>query len=189
MHRKFIALVAATSIAITALGALPAAAGERDTARAIAAIVGLAVIGKVIHDRNKKKKERRVHTYQPETPVYEYDSRHRHGQANHKHRHGDTYHRHSGKAHRPPRYEPPHVQPRPLPRKANRKLLPKSCFRNFDTSRGSVQMFSRRCLKKNYAYVPSLPSRCEYIFSTTKGDRRGYEARCMRDAGYRLARG
>ena len=45
MYRKFITTVAAASIALTALGSVPAVAGERETANAIAAILGLAVAG------------------------------------------------------------------------------------------------------------------------------------------------
>ena len=66
MYRKFIATVAAASIALTVLGALPAAAGDRRTVNTIAAIVGLAVVGKIIHDRNDKKKQASHHQSKPE---------------------------------------------------------------------------------------------------------------------------
>ena len=45
MSTRFIGLIAAASIAITAIGAAPARADEDDVARALAVILGLAVIG------------------------------------------------------------------------------------------------------------------------------------------------
>lgn len=151
MYRRFISTIAAASIALTTLGALPAFADDRDTARALAAILGLAIVGKVIHDNKKKR-------------------------ASH---------------HAAPRYNPPvyDVQPRPLPKRANRKLLPRKCFRTFENRRSKIRMFGNRCLQNNYAHAHRLPQHCFNRFRTYDGWRRGYEARCLRDAGYRLARG
>lgn len=169
MYRKFIAAVAAASIALTAIGAAPAAAGDRETANAIAAILGLAVVGKLIHDRNERKKDRyKQQTYHK--PV------HKQLKQNY---HTPTYN--------PPTYHQP--KPRPLPKAASRKLLPKQCFRSFDTYQGKVRMFPTRCLNRNFDFAHRLPRQCEYVFDTPRGDRRGYDARCLRDRGYRLARG
>lgn len=156
MYRKFIATVSAAAIALTALGSTPAYADDRDAARALAAILGIAVVGAIIHDRNKDKK-RKVHR---QAPVYK---------------------EHAHKPHR--------IKPRPLPQRANRKLLPQRCFRSVDTRQGTYRMFGQRCLNKHYRHVNSLPERCHYTFRTYDGKRRGYEARCLRNAGYRLARG
>ena len=172
MYRKFIATIAAASIALTALGASPAFAGEKETARAIAAILGLAVVGKLIHDKNERKKERReevsrgYHNPQPSKP------------------HRPEY---RAPSYTPPAYHTP--KPRPLPDRVNRNLLPQQCFQSFDTRRGKVRMFPSRCLERHYTYAYRLPPQCEYIFDTPRGNRRGYEARCLRDKGYRLARG
>lgn len=54
MHRRFIALIIAASVAITSLGATPVFAGEKETARTLAALLGIAIVGKIIHDKNKK---------------------------------------------------------------------------------------------------------------------------------------
>ena len=169
MYRKFIATVAAASIAITALGSAPAYADDRDVARALAAILGIAVVGKIIHDNNKKK-EREV-TRRHTAPVYT----------------------------APHRYNPPrvqqrrynqHIQPRPLPRHVrNDKLLPSQCFRSFDTRSGPVRMFGNRCLQNNFRHANRLPQHCKVRVKTYNGKRTGYQARCLRDAGYRLARG
>lgn len=160
MYRRFIATVTAASIAITAIGAVPAFAGDRDTARALAAILGIAVVGKILHDKNKKDRAERHRPVRKEKP------------------------RHVNK---PPRYEKKQVHPRPLPRRVNRKLLPGQCLRSFNGYNGRVRMFGRKCLRNNYRFVKSLPRHCLYIFDTPRGDRRGYDARCLRRDGYRLA--
>lgn len=171
MYRKFIATVTAASIALTALGSAPAVAGNDQTARTIAAILGLAAIGAIVHENRKdKKRDREVHRHKP-APVYQ-APRHVHKQP---------------RSHTPPRYTQP--KPRPLPQRAHRKLLPKQCMRSFETHRGKVRMFGARCLNKRFDFAHRMPRECEYVFNTPRGDRRGYEARCLRDRGYRLARG
>lgn len=184
MYRRFISTIAAVAIAITAIGAVPAHAGDRDTVRALAAIAGIAIVGKIIHDERKKKKSRRevvpTRRVQP-APIY-------------KPRHSpraSVYPPHRTQRYNPPRYTPPRgtLTPRPLPSHVNRKLLPKQCFQNFNTRTGKVQMFDERCLTRDFQHSNSLPRACRYEFGTPHGTRRGYEARCLRDAGYRLARG
>ena len=142
------------------MGAAPARADDKDVARALAAILGIAVVGKIIHDK-KKAKERAV-TRHDTTPTY----------------------------HAPRTYHQPHVQPRPLPRHVrNNKLLPKQCFRSYDTRKGTVRMFGRRCLENNFRHANRLPQHCKVRIKTHAGKRTGFQARCLRDAGYRLARG
>lgn len=173
MYRKFITTIAAASIALTALGSQAVHAGERDNAnaQAIAAILGIAALGAIIHN-NKKDKKRDNQVHHRPAPI-----------------HSPDYNRYQNPkpTYSPPRYYQP--KPRPLPQRANRKLLPKQCFRSFETHRGKVRIFGKRCLKKHFHHVNRLPRQCEYIFNTSRGDRRGYEARCLRDRGYRLARG
>ncbi len=174
MYRKFIATIAASAIALTALGSIPAYAGERDNARLIAAILGLAAVGAIVH-KNKSRDKHEVTRNHP-APIYKAP----------KHQHPKQVQR----QYTPPRYHQP--KPRPLPQraqKANRKLLPKQCFRTYDTNRGRVAMFANRCLKRNFQFAHRLPRNCMYIFDTPQGDRRGFDARCLRDRGYRLARG
>jgi hypothetical protein len=168
MYRRFIATVAAASIAITAIGTAPARADDRDVARALAAILGVAVVGKIIHD-NKKDKRREVTRHQP-APVYQAPRQRTHKQVHRQRSHN--------------------VQPRPLPRHVrNNKLLPKQCFHSFETRRGNVRMFGNRCLQNNFRHANSLPQHCKVRVKTYDGRRTGYQARCLRDAGYRLARG
>ncbi len=147
MSPRFIGLIAAASIAITAVGAAPARADEDDVARALAAILGVAVIAKVIKDR---KDDREV-----------------------------------------TRREPRVLEPRPLPRRVdrtNRKLLPPRCFRAFDSRRGVYRGFGVRCLQRHFRHANRLPESCLIRVRGNRGPRLAYEARCMRNHGYRLAR-
>ena len=162
MYRRFIATIAATSIAFAGLGAAPAFADARDTARALAAILGIAVVGKIIHDKNKRDRVKHQQVHQPK----------KHQQKKHK-------------ANKVPRYQDP--VPRPLPKRVKKRLLPSQCLRSYKTYEGRVRMFAKRCLKNNYNFTRSLPRHCEYVFDTPRGDRRGFEARCLRREGYRLA--
>jgi len=157
MIRQVINTVAAAAIALVGVSAAPAHAEQNDVAKALAAVLGIAVIGKIIHDRNKRDDDV-VQRRRPDDRV------------SRPHRHVDPVH------------------PRPLPRRANRKLLPQNCFRSFDTHQGRVRMFGRNCLQKHYAFADRLPRECRQRIKTHRGKRVGYGARCLRDYGYQLAR-
>ncbi|MDF1726298.1 MAG: hypothetical protein P1U53_00985 [Sulfitobacter sp.] len=160
MYRRFIATIAAAAVALTALGSAPALANERDNARLLAAILGIAVVGKIIHDKNKDKD--RVHQPAP------------------RHKPQVQHHR--------PRQNAHGLQPRPLPRGYNRKLLPGNCLQSFDTRQGRVRMFGNRCLQRSYKFANRLPQHCVTRVRTHQGPRRGFEANCLRREGYSLAR-
>ena len=173
MFAKFISTIAVASIALTTFTATPAAASDRDLARIAAGVLGVAIIGKIISDHNKRE-DRRDHVVTRQhvkpAPVYRAPQPKQH----HK------------------------LKPRPLPQgygrngrhgRANAKLLPKQCFQSFDTRRGSVLMFGSRCLQRNYAHANRLPQHCAQQIRTRQGNRFGYDARCLRGAGYSLARG
>ena len=66
MHRKFIATVVATSILFTGFAAAPARANQEDVGRALATLIGIAIVGAVIHDSNKDKKSKVRVNKQPE---------------------------------------------------------------------------------------------------------------------------
>ncbi len=164
MYRSFITTIAAASVALTTLGAAPAFADrDNDLAHALAAIAGIAVVGALIHENKKKRKKvRHDQRYDPQnTP----------------------------RVHRPHRlHVQPHVDPRPLPRHVRRNLLPQNCLRDFRTRHGKVRMFPRRCLERNYSFINRLPDHCATRIKTDHGRRVGWEAHCLRQAGYRLAR-
>lgn len=170
MSRKFIVSIAAAAIALTAIGSTPSFAQERDYTleRTLAAILGAAVVGKIIHD--KKKRDKRADRYeQPHVSPKQ------------------TWEPHRVERVRPRHQQ--HVQPRPLPKRVNKRLLPRNCFRSFYTQRGTYRGFGQRCLNNNFRHADRLPHNCLTRIRTDRGPRRVYEARCLRNAGYRLARG
>ncbi|WP_411974435.1 hypothetical protein [Sulfitobacter faviae] len=184
MYRKFIATIAALSVAITAFGARPAAADEKEVLRTLAAIAGVAIVGKMIYDNNKERKERETVTRRRAAPVYEAP------------RYYPTV---SKRPHQRPYVDPrpaprrgdwtrPEREVRPLPERVDRKLLPQQCFRSYEGDEGKVMMFGEPCLEKNYSYADRLPRYCAKRVSTAEGARYGYDARCLRDSGYSLAR-
>jgi hypothetical protein len=158
MHRKFIATVAAVSILITGFAAAPARAGQDDIGRALAALLGIAIVGAVIHDKKKDKKKA--------------------ARAQQQQRH---------KVHKPVQKKR-HVKPRPLPRRASEHLLPGRCLRSFETHRGTARIFGERCLQRHYSFTNRLPQHCERRVRTDRGPRFGFGARCLRKQGYKLAR-
>jgi hypothetical protein len=169
MHLKlpsrFIGTFTAMAIAATTFSAAPAVADDERNARAIAALLGIAVIGKIIHDNKNSHAPVAGPIYQVNpnstAPVYK----------------------------KPRVRTQPHPHPQPLPRRVNRKLLPEKCLRSFQTRNGHVRMFPRRCLERNYDFVNRLPLNCGVRVNTDRGPRQGYGARCLRRSGYSLARG
>ena len=159
MTRRFIAAVVGASLAVTAIGALPTRADE-DLATALAAFVGIAIVGKVISDELEKDRKERAETRNRTTDDYRFINRNRTDD----------------------------VITRWQPRRADRRLLPGDCLRSFETRSGRVRVFGKRCLQRNYEFSRSLPRACEVAFSANDRKRRGYDARCLRRDGYRLAR-
>jgi len=163
---RLIGTVTAVAMAFTTVAAAPAHADDRRNARIAATILGLAVVGAIIHDKKKdKKQERQVHR----APVQ--------NNKVYKERRKEAV-RHRGT-----------VQPRPLPQRINRKQLPQNCLRSFETRQGRAHMFGRRCLERNYRAANRLPQNCAITIRTDRGKRAGYDARCLRRNGYTLAHG
>ncbi|MEM9575486.1 MAG: hypothetical protein AAF999_00590 [Pseudomonadota bacterium] len=167
MSHKFIATVVAAAVVIATIGNAPARADENMT-RALAAIVGAAVVGAIINhelkDRKKEKKEKAAKRRKKKqvAPVRDYSWN------------DDAVIQ--------------RVEPRPLPARVERKLLPGNCLRSFETGEGRARVFGKKCLKKHYDYNRSLPQACAVKFRTDNKKRQGYNARCLRRQGYQLAR-
>lgn len=81
------------------------------------------------------------------------------------------------------------IEPRPLPQRVNRKILPQQCLRSYPTRNGKTQMFGSRCLEQNYRAANRLPQNCAVQIRTDRGPRAGYDARCLSRSGYSLGRG
>ena len=168
MHRNFIRLIAAASIAITSLGvaAAPARADSDDTARALAALLGLAIVGAAIHDKNKR--DDRIVT------------RHRHVEPHKPHK--KKRHHHSNNIDR--QYEGVGANQK---KRLRHMSLPGRCLRSWQTDHGRVRAFGQRCLERHYNHVNALPDRCYRRVWTHDGRRQGYAARCLNRHGYQLA--
>ena len=66
MFRKFITKVVAAAIIVTAAGSVPAQASDRDLARALALVAGVAIVSTVISDhRHEPKKVTRTRSVAP----------------------------------------------------------------------------------------------------------------------------
>ena len=83
----------------------------------------------------------------------------------------------------------PAADPRPR-RDRNWRALPATCRRDIETRRrGTVRMFTQRCLNNNYRHMNRLPRDCQIQVRTDTGQRRqGYAAQCLRPAGFHTAR-
>lgn len=168
-HHRFIGTIAALSILITAFGAAQVQARDRSTEQALAAILGLAVIGAIIAKQSDSvpKVEKVVPRPKPieARPLPRDLSRDLHRDL-------------------------PRNQSRDLHRKhgSARQALPQQCLREISTKRGPARVFGVRCMDRNYGYVSRLPKHCERRMRTDRGVRYGWEARCLRSEGYRVAR-
>lgn len=166
MHRKFIALVLSSSLAVTSLTAQPVKAD--DTAEWIAGAAALAIIGLAIADANKKPK---VTYNQPVT---------------HGHGHGHTPHvqnytnGHAGNT----------VIHSPKPRYHNPKVLPRGCRVNENLHGQVIRGLGKHCLKRAGVNVHALPAHCEVKVRNSHNGKRKiiYGGRCLRQNGYTLAR-
>lgn len=171
MSRKFIATILAASVAIAGFGAAPAKAGDgRDMMRVIAGVATIAIIASAI---DNKRDQRRSHE-----PVYVEPPRHQKPAPkvhHHKKREKETVYQ--------------QVKPRPLPQRVSRAVLPGQCLRNVEARRGTVQVFGKGCLTKNYNHVNALPQQCEVSFRAPNGRyRTGYGAHCLGQFGYQVSR-
>lgn len=82
----------------------------------------------------------------------------------------------------------PRAQPRNgwhTPRRAQAaKILPRECLKSIDSRYGTYRMFQRNCMQDNYRFINSLPRNCTVRVMSHKGARNGWDAQCLRQAGY-----
>lgn len=83
----------------------------------------------------------------------------------------------------------PHRQT-PRHNRRNARLLPAECLRIAWVDDTRMRYFAKRCLQRNYRHADSLPRYCRTRVETSRGRiAKGYNARCLRREGYRIARG
>jgi len=146
LHHKFIAGIVGLSILITTGAAAPARADDRDAGRALAAILGLAIVGVAIAESKKDKKRAKVSHPKP-----------------HVKPHHDPYVQ--------PRHKPRHAHGKVLPQRCLRNFpaqgghfaafgsrcldrhykhaahLPGRCYTEVWTDRGTRGVYGARCLR------------------------------------------
>lgn len=169
MHRKFIALVVSTAIAVTGISASQArAADAHDILGGLAAI---AILGAAIHHYDKKKDRRQ--------------QQEQHVTRNHGKPYPAPY---QGKPYPLPQQQPGgHARPRPLPQDVARFNLPSQCLRQETGYRGNGPVLGARCLSRSYGYADSLPQQCKVSYWNGERTRTGYEPNCLRQFGYRVS--
>ncbi|MBA96061.1 MAG: hypothetical protein COB29_04165 [Sulfitobacter sp.] len=182
MHRRFIAIIVASAIAVTAATVSPAIAGskERDLARIAAGVLGVAIIGKLIHDNNKRKEARQqavTRQYADPVPVYRAPrAKHReHVDREPVYRAPRAEHREHAKpapVHRVPRAEQHHDHPQPKHR------VPRVGTGNHIEPRPLPEAYRRQ---QNYSRVDEklLPQECFQSFDTRSGRVLMFGERCL----------
>lgn len=156
MSRKFIASIVMGALVAASLSAAPARADDRDTARAIAGIAALVLLGKAISDRNDDRRDQ--HSY--------------HAKPQNQHGHGVR--------------RPVRLDPKPLPQRVRKMTLPQRCLTTVQTRRDTLRYMNGRCLQNNYRWSESLPRACEIRVKGPRRVRTGYQAGCLKRNGYRL---
>lgn len=159
MHRKFIALIVSTAIAITGLGLAAQPARADETTRVLAGIAALALIGAAIRDAQRKD---RVVTRQQ--TIYS----------------GPTYQPPAPRNH-------VHAKRRPAYGQHVRRDLPNSCILPMPANRNGQVVVGEICLQRNAVNTAELPSNCRVSFWNGRKWRSGYDSTCLYNRGYRVA--
>ncbi|WP_299948394.1 hypothetical protein [uncultured Ruegeria sp.] len=157
MHRKFIALIVATAVAVTGISASQARAA--DTRDILGGLAALAIIGAAVHHYQDEKREE--------------EKKRRHKQQKKK-----------AKKQAQKKIHKNHV--RPLPNRVARYDLPQRCLRTFNAYSKKHPLLGPNCLKKHYKHADSLPHQCKVGFWNGKKVKRAYEPACLRQNGYRV---
>lgn len=173
MHRKFIALIVSAAIAVTglSLSAAPARADD-DTAKIIAGIAALALLGAAIHSSRDRAVvvTRPTYDWHPGRPRY----------------HGPN--EYNGNRPQPPIQYKPTAKPRPLPPRFGRYDLPKFCLKPANGFRQDKYLIGKDCLENYYGPTGTLPQACRVTFQSGRDTRTMFRPGCLQQHGYRLVR-
>lgn len=162
MLKRLTATILAGAIALTAIPASPARAGDEDLAKLLVGTTALIIIGTALAKNGKKDDDddgKRVY-HAPEKVQ--------------THQNRVQVHRIEPPGHG---YRDQHVS----------RGLPRYCLRRLDTREGPIRVFGAHCLHRNYDHANRLPQSCKREIRTHNGPRRGYSAYCLRQNGYHLA--
>ena len=159
MHRKFIAFILGTAVALASASTAAPARADNDLAKALAGIAALAILGKAISDARDRPDVAPVPSYK--APIRGYT----------------------------PRQINRYTTPRPLPPQVSRFDLPARCLHSYVVpGRRNVDLFGSACLRAHYAGFNRLPGECKAVFQTNNVRRATYKPGCLQRFGYRVAR-
>lgn len=162
MHRKFIAFILGTAIAVASASTAAPARADDDLVKALAGFAALAIIGKAISDARD-----RPDPYVAPVPSYKRPIQ------------GTT----------PRHITRQHSTARPLPRNVSRYDLPQRCLHAYTVpGRKNVNLYGAGCLRAHYSGFNRLPSQCRAEFRANGIRKATYKPGCLHRYGYRLAR-
>ncbi|SPF79826.1 hypothetical protein [Pseudoprimorskyibacter insulae] len=167
MSRKFIGLVLASSLAITAIGAPVRADQNDDIATFLGAAAALFIIGKAIEAHNDKPQQK------AHAPAQGYKQPKDHGKPQQKYQ-----------GHDKPKWGNKDHWDRPNGNRGNAPL-PSACIQR---SYGGNERYtlSERCLSRNYQSARPLPQSCKtWVEGNRGGMRPAYGLTCLKQKGYR----
>ncbi|MGY9047072.1 hypothetical protein P775_18490 [Puniceibacterium antarcticum] len=176
MSRKFITTLLAAAVALTGLTAAPAWAANNDALlRTLGIGTGLLIVGAAIKNANdhdkRKEKDRREERDRNDVPFGSAGNFGHHNQGNgygHDNRGGGFGHdKRGGKF---DRYREP---------------LPGRCLIE---TRDGPRAFEAHCLSKRYSDSNKLPDFCRSKVRTRQGRVSAYDARCLSNSGFEIAR-
>lgn len=113
----------------------PTAMAKDNFDRLLIGLAAVGIVGAIVHEKNKKKEQKRVVHTTPKHRVH--NEHHRHGSVVHRHKHGRGHHK--GK----------HVDVRGGHKHVDAK--PRTCLRQRWTNQGWVKFYSKKCLR-NHGY-------------------------------------
>lgn len=161
MYKTLTAGLTALSLILIPAAPVQAQNNQAEVNRAvlgILAIGGIALAMKNHQDQQRQARQTRTTKQTPVRPVHNVQ----------RHDHGQQRVQHSRRG-----FDP----------------VPGRCFRRVELANGRTQgVFGARCLDRRYRDAHTLPRQCQVRMGGPNGSRRGYDAGCLRDYGYRSDR-
>ena len=171
MHRTFIALILSTAISVTGLSLTAAPARADDTAKILAGIAAIALLGAAIENNRNK-----VRIVTRPSPTWlgpnEYNG---------------THYRPQPPIQSRPTPPAPH-RPRPLPPRFTRYDLPNHCLKPANGFRQGKYLVGNDCLERYYGSTRALPGECRVRFGAGRETHTMFRPGCLQKHGYRLVR-
>lgn len=170
MHKTLTAGLTALSLILIPAAPVQAQNNNNDANKIILGLLAAGAIGLAIKNNRSDDKPNVTIRTTPRHQQAHQPQGHAHNQQN-AHNNRLTERRQSARRHRA-------VDP-----------IPGRCFRRVETARGGYQtVYTKRCLDRRYRDAHTLPRQCVVRIGGRNGNRRGYDASCLRDFGYRSDR-